>query len=72
MVRPYPGEWRERYAGEMPALLAQIRASPRTAPDLALGQMFVYSLAGLHQSIYKLAESLAKAQLRRLQPRRNY
>jgi hypothetical protein len=37
MVRLYPAEWRERYADEMLALLAQIRASPRTALDLALG-----------------------------------
>jgi hypothetical protein len=32
-----------------------------TEYDWAVGQMFVYSLAGLHQSIDKLAESLTRA-----------
>jgi uncharacterized protein YndB with AHSA1/START domain len=32
-----------------------------TEHDWTVGQMFVFSLAGLHQSIDKLAESLAKA-----------
>lgn len=32
-----------------------------TEYDWTVGQMFVYSFAGLHQSIDKLAESLAKA-----------
>jgi uncharacterized protein YndB with AHSA1/START domain len=32
-----------------------------TEYDWPVGQMFVYSLAGLHQSLDKLAESLAKA-----------
>ena len=32
-----------------------------TEYDWTVGQMYVYSLAGLHQSVDKLAESLAKA-----------
>jgi len=32
-----------------------------TEYDWTVGQMYVYSFAGLHQSIDKLAESLAKA-----------